>query len=460
MAGNITTLAFSNVPASGTPLQLVIVFRNAADGTAYNVTWPSSIYWNTSTPFAENSLIGPTLTEGGNSVTVISLLTTDGGTKWRGWVEANIPGQADGNFLYAWGANGSGQLGQGNTINRLSPVQVGALTNWAQISAGFSTTVAIKSDGTMWSWGTNYSGQLGLNDIIARSSPVQVGSDTNWAKAYTSSASTAAIRTTGTLWMWGVNNAGQLGLNDTVSRSSPVQVGSDTNWAKVAIAASITSGRHTLAIKTTGTLWAWGNNYNGQLGQNNRTYRSSPVQIGSDTNWATPACLRGASFAIRTTGTLWSWGNNSYGQLGTSQATTVNRSSPAQVGGDSNWSQIAAGEYGPMVALKTTGTLFTWSAGSYGQLGTNSTASQSSPVQVGSDTDWTQISAMQRFALARKTTGTLWSWGRNTEGQLGLGNTTNRSSPVQVGALTSWGQISAGSGSAGALQTASAINPA
>lgn len=456
MAANITTLAFSNVPASGTPLQLVIVFRNAADGSNYQVTWPSSIYWN-STAGAPGTLIGPTLTAGANTITVISLLTTDGGTKWRGWVEADIPGQAAGNFLYMWGNNGSGQLGTGNISARNSPVQVGIFTNWVQISPG---TVAVKSDGTLWSWGGNSDGQLGLGDTINRSSPVQVGSDTNWAKAYTTGTTAAAIRTTGTLWMWGRNFRGQLGLGDNSDRSSPTQVGAQTDWAKVAIAPSISGEIHTLAVKTTGTLWSWGANDFGQLGQGNVTLRSSPVQIGAQTDWATPAAVREVSFAIKTTGTLWSWGNNYYGGLGTNQATSVKRSSPAQVGGDSNWSQISAGDYGPVAALKTTGTLFTWAQGSEGQLGTNSTASQSSPVQVGSDSDWSKIAAGARFALAGKTTGTLWAWGNNQSGQLGQGNSTFRSSPVQIGALTSWGQIGAMQAISGALQTAIEINPA
>lgn len=304
MASDITTLAFSNVPAAGTPLQLVIIFKNAADGTAYNVTWPASIYWN-STTGASGSIVGPTLNTGPNSVTTISLLTTDGGTKWRGWVEADIPGQTAGNFVYMWGTGSAGVLGQGNTINCSSPVQVGSLTNWATLSVGWSNALAIKSDGTLWAWGNNSYGQLGQNNTIYRSSPVQVGAGTDWAKAYTLCGMAAAIKTGGTLWTWGTNYAAQLGLGDTINRSSPVQVGSDTNWAKVAIASSITTSRHTIAIKSDGTLWAWGNNYTGQLGTNNRIQRSSPVQVGSDTDWASVGGVRGTTLAIKTTGTLW-----------------------------------------------------------------------------------------------------------------------------------------------------------
>jgi hypothetical protein len=244
MAANITTLAFSNVPASGTPLQLVIIFKNAADGTAYNVTWPSSIYWN-NTIGAADSLIGPTLTSGGTSVTVISLLTTDGGTKWKGWVEARIPGQLAGNLLYMWGLNGEGRLGINNTANRNIPTRVGAQTDWAAIDIGGSHTLAIKANGTMWSWGNNANGQLGQGNTILRSSPVQIGSDTNWASISAGTNQTLAIRTTGTMWSWGKNDFGQLGLGDSQNRSSPVQIGSATDWVQISAKQNFSSALET-----------------------------------------------------------------------------------------------------------------------------------------------------------------------------------------------------------------------
>ena len=457
MAANITTLAFSNVPASGTPLQLVIVFRNAADGTFYNVTWPSSIYWNTSTPFAENSLVGPTLTFGPNSITVISLLTTDGGTKWRGWVEADIPGQDAGNFLYTWGANGNGQLGQNDLQLRSSPVQVGALTSWAELRTGTtnsSSTLAIKSDGTMWAWGDNGNGQLGLNDTINRSSPVQIGSDTNWAKISmtTSSPCTFAIRTTGTLWSWGQGNFGVLGQNNTTSLSSPVQIGAQTDWAQVS------GGQfHVHAIKTTGTLWSWGIADEGRLGTGNVINRSSPVQVGSDVNWAQVAAGNDFSLARRTNDTMWAWGSNSDGQLG--QNNITNRSSPVQIGSDTNWASISSG-FSFAIANRTTGTLWAWGDNGSGQLGQNNTDKKSSPVQIGALTNWsTKISAANGCVVI-KTDGTLWAWGRSNQGQAGLNDVAPRSSPIQVGAETDWSQISALGNMTAALRAALAVNPA
>jgi alpha-tubulin suppressor-like RCC1 family protein len=456
MAANITTLAFSNVPASGTPLQLVIVFRNAADGSNYQVTWPSSIYWN-STTGAPGSVIGPTLTSGANTVTVISLLTTDGGTKWRGWVEADIPGQAAGNNLYAWGSGGAGKLGVNNTVSRSSPVQVGFDTGWAQLKTGVNSgsMLSIKADGTMWAWGDNGDGNLGLGDVANRSSPVQIGTDTNWAKVASTSSTSAAIKTTGTLWVWGRNEHGQLGQNDVIFRSSPVQIGAATDWAEVAVGDEFCG-----AIKTTGTLWAWGqNNFYGQLGQNDRISRSSPVQIGSDSNWSKLSAGVADFMALRTTGSLWSWGYNGSGQLG--QGNTTPRSSPVQVGSNTNWAKITAGSRQGS-AITTAGTLFTWGANTYGVLGLGDAANKSSPTQVGSDTNWSQIAITSYQAVAIKTTGTMWSWGYNTNGQLGTSQptTTRRSSPVQIGSDTNWTQVGMASNTSFALKTAPAVNPA
>lgn len=456
MASDITTLAFSNVPA-GNPVQLVITFINASDGTPYNVTWPANIYWN-STTGPSGSVIGPTLTTGPNSLTVISLLTIDGGTKWQGWTEATIPGQSVGNFLYAWGDNSQGQLGQGNTIARSSPVQVGSLTNWAElsISASASASFAIKTDGTLWGWGYNGQGQLGLNDTVLRSSPTQIGSLTNWSKVSAGSDFTLAIKTNGTLWSWGNGARYRTGQGNPTSLSSPVQVGSATDWAKIS-AGTVCS----MAIKTTGTLWAWGNNTWGTAGNGSAGGDiTTPTQTGSDTNWAEINVSFYRAILVKTTGTMWAAGYNYTGGLGLGISNnTGSRSSLTQIGSDTDWSKIASGT-AFTIAKKTTGALWAWGGNGGGQLGQNNTIARSSPVQIGAATDWDKVYATSSASLAVKSNGALWSWGTNNSGQLSQGNTVNLSSPVQVGALTTWGVLGTGAGHIMALQPAPAINPA
>ena len=187
--------------------------------------------------------------------------------------------------LWSWGRNSYGLLGLGDTTNRSSPNQIGSLTPWLRISAGYNHSLAIKTDGTMWSWGMNPWGQLGLGNLTYRSSPVQVGALTTWLTIASGSYHSMAIKTDGTMWgLGGRNSNGQLGLGNTTNYSSPKQVGALTNWLNIA-----SGSYHNMAIKTDGTMWAWGNSSSGRLGIGNSAtvYVSSPVQVGALTTWST-----------------------------------------------------------------------------------------------------------------------------------------------------------------------------
>lgn len=345
--------------------------------------------------------------------------------------------------VWAWGNNNVQfpALGLNNTTNYSSPKQTGSGTyDWAAISAGTGFTIAIKDSGQLWAWGYNVLGALGNGGVGAYvSSPVQVGALTNWLSVTSGYNFTLAIKTDGTLWSWGYNAQGQLGNGTITYKNSPIQVGSDTDWSKTAC-----GYYYSLAIKTNGTLWSWGSNLFGQLGLGSTVYKSSPNQVGALTSWINITCGYGHSIAVKTDGTLWVWGANNNGQLGLGNTTYY--SSPKQVGALTTWSKNGAAQ-NATYAIKTDGTLWSWGKNNNGQLGLGNTTQYSSPKQIGALTNWSKLGSngcAGSFVTAIKTDGTLWSWGNNAFGQLGLGNVTYRSSPNQVGALTTWYLVSDG----------------
>ena len=375
--------------------------------------------------------------------------------------------------MFKWGSNHKGQLGlntaSGPTHGRSSPTQVPG-TNWASIGSSPSAysdgvKIATKSDGTLWMWGNNVYGALGQNTgpFTDRSSPVQVPG-TTW-KDVNGSTQVMATKTDGTLWMWGINEAGKLGQNQAPATlngySSPVQI-PGTTWD----IGSCKSGINGIVatIKTDGTLWVWGSYGIGGHGLNDNSNRSSPTQIPG--TWSTIAAGSGFTYGVKTDGTAWGWGRNEYGEMG--QNTTgggpgpsnYGFSSPIQIGTNTNWFTLTAGQ-GSCFGTKTDGTLWSWGANKWGNLAQNSTseyARLSSPTQIGSGTDWSQtlgtVATMEYAAAAMKTDGTLWAWGYQWRGVLG-NNTQSEyaglASPVQLPG-TSWARIFGTANSVVALQ--------
>lgn len=360
-----------------------------------------------------------------------------------------------GNQLWMWGQNCRGALGinvAGNTA-RSSPVQtISGGTNWVSMDAGDLTTAAIKSDGTLWSWGFGTNGALGNNSVTSDvSSPVQtISGGTNWRQVSITESHTLATKTDGTLWTWGFGLNGELGNSSATSQSSPIQtISGGTNWRQASTGANFSA-----ATKTDGTLWLWGSNSYGRLGINSTASQSSPVQtISGGTNWRIVSLGRGHSTAIKTDGTLWLWGFNSFGQLGDGSSSF--RSSPVQtISGGTNWKQSTGGRY-HTAAIKIDGSLWLWGGQQAGSLGNNGTGftGVSSPVQtVSGGNNWKQVEVGSCFSAAIKTDGSLWVWGLNTNGLLGNNNTTSSSSPVQtVSGGTNWKQVAAGSLQIGAI---------
>ena len=356
--------------------------------------------------------------------------------------------------LWTWGANQQGNLGlnQGPSVPGLSsPTQIPG--TWNRIFDTINTNIkgASQTTGTLYSWGKNEYGQLGVNDIIQRSSPTQIPG-TTWAFA-SFSANCLAVKTDGTLWGWGRNEYGQVN-DDKVKRSSPTQIGSGTDW-KVTDTGMEGGVSNVFAVKTDGTLWVWGRNESGVLGQNNNIDRSSPVQIPG-TNWsAVDAATSSRLMAVKTDGTLWACGKNEYGALGANLPHNSNYSSPAQIPG-TTWTDQIGGFQDSQAAIKTDGTLWTWGKNNSGALGQNngtSWVSLSSPVQV-PGTTWSTVNGGDNGGyIATKTDGTIWTWGSNYRGVLGQNSLTYYSSPVQIPG-TSWAAVYEGYGAVTALKEA------
>jgi alpha-tubulin suppressor-like RCC1 family protein len=342
-------------------------------------------------------------------------------------------------ILWAWGVNAVGQIGDGTNTTVLYPKKVITDKSWTMVSAGASHTIGLRTDNKLWGWGQNSSGQLGqVTNIIAVSSPVQIASDKTWSKVSCRNADHAlGITSSGTLWAWGLGTSGQLGNNASTSRSSAVQVGIDTNWDKV-----YSGGAHSFAIKTTGTLWAWGNGGTGRLGLNSTTSFSTPQQVLVGKSFIMIGAGSSHTLAIDSNNKLWAWGLGTNGQLGDGTITT--KSSPVQIGND-NWTDISAART-HSVGIRSNGTLWVWGSSNTANdfaLGLGSESTISSPVQIGTDTDWSKVTACFDKCFAVKTNGDVYASGRPNGGsfynQQFFGDF---SSPVQVGTLTNWSKIS------------------
>jgi alpha-tubulin suppressor-like RCC1 family protein len=292
---------------------------------------------------------------------------------------------------WAWGTGGYGRLGDNTTVNKSSPVSVvGGFTDWCQASAGISHSLGVRSNGTAWAWGQNNYGRLGDNTTVNKSSPVSVvGGFTDWCQVSAGGFHSLGVRQNGTAWAWGSNTCGRLGDGTTISKSSPVSVvGGFTDWCQ------LSGGRyHSLGVRINGTAWAWGSGVCGRLGNNNTFTVFSPVSVvGGFTDWCQVSAGLEHSLGVRTNGSAWAWGCNGLGRLGDN--TTTNRLSPVSVvGGFTDWCQVSAGG-SHSLGVRTNGTAWAWGCNLQGQLGELSTISRSSPVSViGESSDWYQVSA-------------------------------------------------------------------
>ncbi|PKN59260.1 MAG: hypothetical protein CVU56_01930 [Deltaproteobacteria bacterium HGW-Deltaproteobacteria-14] len=363
-----------------------------------------------------------------------------------GWASVDVAAQhacaaRDDGTLWCWGRNTNGALGSGGPLNKLAPWPIPG--SWASIRRAPGTgshACGLATSGAASCWGLNNNGQLGTaasSGYFGNPASPVIGGPATWTAVATGGSHSCGLGSGGTLWCWGYNNKGQLGDGTQVARAAPGQLAGA--WTAVAGGRDFTCGR-----QADGTLWCWGDNGNKQLGLGAAAASQvlTPTQVGGATDWAAIAPSQYHACATRSDGTLWCWGYVFGGGIGDGTANT--RDAPTQVGATNSWSTVTTG-WAHSCAIDAAGALWCWGTNDYAQLGLGNTATPKlSPTRVGVASDWTAVAGAFQATCGIRAPGTLWCWGRNQYGEVGVGTQTQQTSPVQVGSDADWVDIAAG----------------
>ncbi|HHT9114972.1 MAG TPA: RCC1 domain-containing protein [Candidatus Wunengus californicus] len=375
--------------------------------------------------------------------------------------------------VWTWGNNTYGQLGNGTNNDSNTPIQVSGISDVVDIASGYWHTVALESDGTVWTWGNNTYGQLGDGTNTDRNTPVQVDGISNVIAIACGYWHSIALKSDGTVWAWGNNFYGQLGDGSNANSVTPVQVKNNDGSILSDVIAIACGYWHSIALKQDASVWTWGNNTYGQLGDATNVDKTTPVEVNGlsndvDVNVDIVKSIAGGhwhSLALKSNGTVWAWGNNTYGQLGDGSNTDSNTAVEVKFGGTTegidnffttsqastkaptesdhatppklesslrNIITIASGG-GHTVFLRSDGAVLTCGSNYGGQLGDGTDADSNIPVLVDNLSGViTSVAGGLSHTVVLRSDGMIWTWGINYNGQLGDGTYDQRSTPVQV----------------------------
>lgn len=326
--------------------------------------------------------------------------------------------------LSAFGFNESGQLGDGTTENRLTPVSILPQTQFTHVFCGGSSSYAIDREGNLYAWGNNENGRLGDGSTTDRYVPTQIMSGTRFTLVSPGSEHTLALDSEGGLWAFGSNNHGQLGDGTTTDRNTPIRIADDMQFKFISA-----GGWFSFAIDTENRLWAFGWNNHGQLGDGTTGEQHTPVHVMPERRFSRIAAGNYHTLALDFNGLLWGFGMNVGGQLG--DADRQDKIIPVEIMGERTFTDISAkGTHS--LAVDSDGNLWAFGANSYGQLGDGTNTNKTTPVQIGIGTSFERVYTGWYHTAASDAAGNLWIWGSNCYGQLGDGTTTNHNSPIRL----------------------------
>ncbi|MCW2753819.1 MAG: Alpha-tubulin suppressor [Marmoricola sp.] len=416
ITGGSLPLGFSLSAATGTisgstiiagPAQVTIDFTNA-DGTATPVAYTLTVL-SVGTPSTKAIIAA-----GGTSTCRVRADQT----------------------LWCWGYDDAGQLGDNGVTGddptkpngQATPAQVGTAIDWTTVSVGGD---ALPGEGhacglrgtDAYCWGAVASGVGSTTATGFATTPALVPGGLAFAAISAGFTNSCGVTTTGALYCWGQNTFGQLGTGGG-DVTAPTRVGSDSSWT------SVSSGyTNSCGIQAPGRLYCWGSNFRGQLGLGNHTDEATPTQVGPASDWTGISVGNGYTCGIRAAGTIWCWGPSTNGQLGNGSevnSSATDELSPSQVGLATTWTSLRAGG-GQTCATNTGAEIWCWGANGNGQIGDGTQTgatdnNRTTPVKVGTDTDWASVASGNQHTCAAKTSGAIWCWGSNAKGKLGIGS--------------------------------------